>query len=137
MNSKYSSIPMVELTLFISTREHKRKAAVSAAHHRYNQSGQILDKEQTSRQSSRLTTNSVVGDDIPRLPHWSLAPSKRSSQKNSERAGVLFPAQNIEACTAAGRSESGLHIPRTSSLRKFYRRTFILYFPQFAGFVQH
>ena len=51
MNSKYSNIPIVELTVFISTREHKSKAAVSALHDQYNQSDQILDKEQTLKQS--------------------------------------------------------------------------------------
>jgi len=73
MNSKYSRIPMVELTVFISTRAHKRKAVVSDPRGQCNQSDQILDKEQTSKQSFRVTTNAMVRYDIPRIPHWSVA----------------------------------------------------------------
>lgn len=42
---------MVELTVSISTRQHKCKATVSAPHNQYNQSDQILNKGQISKQS--------------------------------------------------------------------------------------
>lgn len=104
MNSKYSNIPIVELTVSISMRQHKRKAMFSAPHNQYNQSDQILDKEETSKQSCRLTTNAMVCYDIPRIPHWSVALSNleavlwHETTKHTStlsKGQILIPLQRV------------------------------------------
>lgn len=64
---------MVELTVFISTRERKRKATVSAPHNQCRRSDQIWSKEQTSKQSVDSQQTQWYVMRLQGSPRWSEA----------------------------------------------------------------
>lgn len=53
MTSKHSDIPVVEVTVFISTRGNRSKATVSAPLRHYDESDQVLDR---NRLQSKVRT---------------------------------------------------------------------------------